>query len=204
LIDISRPISPEALVYPGDPPVAMERLCRVGAGHPYNLTQLHCTCHILTHLDAPRHFFDHGAAVDELPPQRFVSEALVIPIEGPEVLPSHLPKAIGGLSLLFRTRHSGPWPPEFDTQHVYVSADAARRMAAEGANLVGIDYLSVDRCGDPDYPAHRLLLGAGVPILEGLDLAAAAPGRYTLIALPLRLAGADGSPVRAVLLSPST
>lgn len=68
-------------------------------------------------------------------------------------------------------------------------------------NLVGIDYLSIDRYGDEDYPAHRALLEANVLILEGADLADVAPGPYTLVALPLKIAGADGSPVRAILLA---
>jgi arylformamidase len=203
LIDISRPIAPGALVYPGDPPVAIEPLCRLASGDAFNLSQLRFASHTLTHLDAPRHFFDDGAAVDELPPERFLGEALVVAVEGPVILPEHVPEEPRGLNILFRTRHSGPWSGLFDSSHVYVSADAARRMADGGANLVGIDYLSIDRAGDEDYPAHRALLGAGVLVLEGLDLAAAAPGRYRLIALPLRLAGGDGSPVRAVLLSPS-
>ena len=203
LIDISRPIAPGALVYPDDPPVRITPLCRIAEGAPFNVSEFHCAGHILTHLDAPRHFFDDGAAVDELPPERFLGDALVVAVEGPMVLPEHVPAEPRGLNLLFRTRHSGPWSGPFDRSHVYIGADAARRMAAGGVNLVGIDYLSIDRAGDEDYPAHRALLGAGVLVIEGLDLAAAAPGRYQLIALPLRLAGGDGSPVRAVLLSPS-
>ncbi len=200
MIDISRTVSPDALVYPGDPPVRIHPLCRIGPASAYNLLEVRTTCHVLTHVDAPRHFFEDGAAIDELPPERFVGEALVIAVNAPAVRPEHLPAGMRGLSLLFKTRHSGPWGAEFDTTHVYVEAGAAARIAASGANLVGIDYLSVDRCGDEAYPVHRALLGAGIPILEGLDLSAAAPGKYTLIALPLRLAGADGSPARAVLV----
>ena len=77
---------------------------------------------------------------------------------------------------------------------------AAAAAVERGVNLVGIDYLSVDRYGDGTYPAHRTLLRSGVLILEGIDLAHVAPGRYVLFALPLKIAAGDGSPVRAVLL----
>lgn len=202
-IDISRTISGDAPVYPGDPAPRLERLQAIARGDPVNLLGLHGTAHLLTHLDLPRHFSDAGAAAAEIPVERCIGPALVIEVEGPAVLPEHVPDHAAGLNLLFRTRHSRAWDPRvYDTSHVYISPEAARAIAARGANLAGIDYLDVDRHGDPDYPAHRTLLSAGVLILEGLDLAGAAPGRYTLIALPLKIAGGDGSPVRAVLLAP--
>ena len=202
IYDISRTIAPGALVYPGDPPVGVTPLCRIGADSPFNVLRLEWTTHILTHMDAPRHCVSGGATVVDLPPERFLSDALVVEVNGPAVEPSHVPAGTHGLSLLFRTRHSGPWPAAFDREHVYISVAAARRMVEERIALAGIDYLSVDRHGDEAYPAHRILLGAGVLILEGLDLEAVAAGRYRLIALPLKIAGGDGSPVRAVLLGP--
>lgn len=203
LIDISRIISGDAPVYPGDPAPRFERLQEIARGDPVNLLGLRCTAHLLTHLDLPRHFSDSGAAAADIPPERFIGPALVIEVEGPAILPEHIPARAAGLNLLFKTRHSGVWDPRvYDTDHVYISPEAARAIADRGANLAGIDYLDVDRHGDPDYPAHRALLSAGVLILEGLDLAGAAPGRYTLVALPLKIAGGDGSPVRAVLLAP--
>ncbi len=195
LLDISRPISGAALVYPGDPCVRTQVICE----SPFRLTALEITTHVLTHLDAPRHFFPEGPDVAGLPLERFTGEARVIEVSGDAVLPAHVPNPCRGLSLLFKTRHSGAWSPVYDTGHVYVSHEAAACMAAGAANLAGIDYLSVDPFGDESYRAHRTLLGAGVLILEGLDLSAAAPGRYTLFALPLKLDDADGSPVRAVL-----
>lgn len=105
-----------------------------------------------------------------------------------------------GRHLLFKTRHSDTFDPRsFDEQHVYVTAEAAALAVERRVNLVGIDDLSVDRHGDETYPAHRTRLGAGVPILEGLDLGGVTPGLYPLTALPLRIARGDGSPVRAVL-----
>lgn len=203
IVDISRAIFGEALVYPGDPAPAIEPLQRIASGDAVNVLSLRATTHLLTHIDVPRHFFDAGASITDLPPDRFAGPALVIPVEGPAVLPEHIPAAVSGLNLLFKTRHSGPWDPVYDVDHAYISLEAARVIAARGANLAGIDYLDIDRHGDPDYPAHRALLSAGVLILEGIDLADVEPGPYTLISLPLKIAGADGSPVRAVLLPPA-
>jgi len=104
--------------------------------------------------------------------------------------------------VLFKTRHSGPWTPEYDRNHVYLTPQTAALLVERGANLAGVDYLDVDRCGDSQYTVHRTLLGAGVLILEGLDLAGVPPGRYRLAAFPLRIQDGDGSPVRAVLFSP--
>ena len=200
-IDISRTISAEALVYPGDLPPEIKPRYEMARGDPFNLQDLHWSGHLLTHLDAPRHFFPEGDAIDDLPPDRFVGPAEVIEVEGPAVLPAHVPQQSAGLNLLFKTRNSIHWDPRaYDTGHVYISAAAAEAIAARGANLVGIDYLSADRFGDGDFPAHHALLGAGVLILEGIDLSGVEAGSYTLIALPLKIAGGDGSPVRAVLV----
>jgi arylformamidase len=201
-LDISRTVADGALTFPGDPPVALRRQAPTPAA-PYALTHLEgLTTHVLTHVDAPRHFLPQGATLDEIPLRRFAGPALVVDVTGPAVLPEHLPEGdLRGLNLLFRTRHSRePAAPQtFDPGHVYVSAGAAADLAAGGVNLVGIDYLSVDRSGDGAFPAHTTLLAGDVLILEGLDLAAAPPGRYRLLAFPLKIDRADGAPVRAVL-----
>ncbi len=115
-------------------------------------------------------------------------------------LQENVPEVAAGLNLLFKTRNSAHWDPTaYDANHVYIERTAAEAIAARGANLVGIDYLSVDRFGDETYPAHHALLGSGVLILEGLDLSGVEAGRYTLYALPLRIEDGDGSPVRAIL-----
>jgi arylformamidase len=204
LIDISRVISPRALVFPGDRPIRMEPVCVIGPASPYRITRLEWTTHMTTHLDAPAHFRVDGATLDALPLERFTGEALVVDVPyecrsiGPELVP---PEAeVRGRSILFRTRHSAHFDStRFDEDHVYLTGEAARALAARGANLVGIDYLDVDHHGDENYPAHNALLGAGVLIMEGLDLSAAPAGRYRLFAFPLRIENADGSPVRAVL-----
>ena len=204
VLDISRLIAPGSLVYPGDPPVSIRRYCRI-PDSPFNMLHLGLTTHVLTHIDAPLHFCAEGPAIDALAPERFFGAARVIEVEGSAVLPEHVPEDAFGLNLLFKTRNSRKWDSrEYDPNHVFITAEAARTIVQSGANLAGIDYLSVDPFGDDTFPAHRILLGAGVLILEGIDLSAAPPGDYTLIAMPLRIEQGDGSPVRAVLLPAGT
>lgn len=203
-IDISRMIDTGALVYPGDDRIELSVICDISPDCPCRITALGgWTTHFLTHVDAPRHFVETGATLDQLPLERFSGRARVIPVERScidrELVQSlHISE---GENVLFRSRHSGPLGDVFDESHVYITAEAAQALVDVGVNMVGVDYLSVDRFGDDEYPAHRTLLGAGVVILEALDLQHAVPGFYEVIALPLKIQGADGSPVRAVLRS---
>ena len=186
--DISRAIAPGAVVYPGDPAIRMETVCP-------GLTALHWSTHTLTHIDPPAHFIPGGASIDQIPLTRFHGPALVVAVAGPVVLAEHV---VPAQNLLFKTQ-SGWSDTRYLEDHVYISLEAAEKLAQLGVNLVGIDYLSVDRHGDPAFPAHHTLLRAGVLILEGVDLSAVEPGLYTLLAMPLKIANGDGSPVRAVL-----
>ncbi len=198
--DISRTITAEPLVYPDDPPVRMERAVRIDEGSPFNVLHLSWSTHFLTHIDAPRHFFEEGESIAELAPERFIGPAVVVEVEGDAVQARDVPDVAPGVNLLFKTRNSVHWDSSvYDEQHVYITCEAAEAMVASGANMVGLDYLSVDRFGDEAYPVHRALLGGGVLILEGIDLSGVEEGAYTLYALPLKIEAGDGSPVRAVL-----
>jgi arylformamidase len=201
VIDISVPISSTAVVYPGDEPLVFEEICSMGKGAAFDTTRLGWTTHFLTHIDPPSHFIEAGESIDQIPVSRFITKALVVEGAGPSIVSADVPSDIRGRSVLYKTRASGWWPAQdFDPSHAYLSAEAATALANNGANLVGIDYLSVDRFGDSEFPAHRILLRSGVLILEGIDLSKVRAGRYTLIALPLKISSGDGSPVRAVLL----
>ena len=204
LYDVSRTITNNAIVYPGDDAISMTSLCEVSPGCPCNMTTLGgWSTHILTHVDPPRHFFADGATLDDVPLDRFLGETVVVNVEGDVVTSEHVPDAsvIAGRNLVFKTRNSSAPSDTFDESHVYLDASGATAAVEAGVNLVGIDYIGIDRFGDEKYPAHRTLLGANVLILEGLDLADIEPGEYSLMALPLRIAEGDGSPVRAVLIS---
>lgn len=200
-LDISRSISPKSVTYGGDQPLNMPSLSSVGPGSRWSITKLDWTTHFLTHVDPPCHGVRGGANLDQIPLNRFMGEALVVEVQGDAVELGDVPAGAKGLSVLFKTRNSTiATEAPFARDYVYISGEAAEALVRAEVNLVGIDYLNVDRCGDETFPAHRALLGNNVLILEGLDLNRAAAGRYQLVALPLRIAQGDGSPVRAVLV----
>jgi arylformamidase len=156
--------------------------------------------HLGTHVDAPAHFIPDGATVEALPLAALVGPCQVIDAgDGPLIEPADLePAARGARRLLLKTASGSFWDePAFRQDFVALSPAASTWLVTQGILLVGIDYLSVDPY-DADA-AHRILLGAGVVVLEGLDLRAVPPGAYDLSALPLKVAGADGAPTRVVL-----
>jgi arylformamidase len=190
-VDVTRPLGPDSEVYPGDPEVRFE--LREGDG--FFITAIRMGSHSGTHLDAPRHLDRQGVSVDEIAPEILCGTArLVVPGAdplGPDELHRH------GLSgehrVLFRTRTpAGPGS---------LTPDGAAWIRDRGIRLIGWDRLSIDPVEDPALPAHRILLEAGVIVAEGLDLLDLPPGRYDLIALPLRLVGLDGSPARILVRS---
>lgn len=207
IYDISQVLSGRTPVYPGDPPLELRRVLSFAKGDDWNLTEFSGTVHAGTHLDAPAHRLPDGATLDTFPPERFILPAVVAdagdaPAVGPEALAG---VEVGeGEGVLFRTSNSATRrfvAVEGEPPPVGIAPAGARECVRRGVSLVGLDAQSVDPPGD-ERPAHEILLGAGVLLLEGADLAHVPPGRYTLICLPLRLAGAEGSPTRAVLIAP--
>lgn len=212
ILDVSLPVAPGMLVWPGDPPVAVEGAARLAAGDPANVSALRLGSHTGTHVDPPAHFLDGGRGVDELPLDVLVGEAVVADLTGvpgplgPDEL-GRLDLPAGTTRLLLKTDNSRRWhevasAASFPDRYVAVSATGARWLVDRGVRLVGIDFLSIEERDAPGHPTHVTLLSAGVVIVEGLDLSAVAPGGYTLACLPLKLAGGDGAPARVVLLAP--
>jgi arylformamidase len=198
------------LVWPGDSPVAVEPTQRIARGDAANVSELHLSSHTGTHIDPPFHFIDGAPTVDQLPIDVLIGEATVVEIPasvgliGPEDL-DRAGLAPGVTRVLFKTRNSDLWSrPDlaFPDEYVSVSPEGAGWLVDRGIRLVGVDFLSVERRGAPGHPTHVRLLEAGVVIVEGLDLRAVEPGSYQLICLPIKLAGGDGAPARAVLLGP--
>lgn len=157
--------------------------------------------HTGTHIDAPLHMIPDGEEICDYALDRFIRPAIVLDLVHVE---EQINAAVledldipDGAFVLLKTRNS--LTEDFDFDFVYLSGDAAEYLREIGACGVGIDALGIER-GHGEHPAHRTLLGSGLPVLEGLRLAEVEAGSYLLIALPLRIAGADGSPVRAVLL----
>jgi arylformamidase len=205
IYDLTVPLSPQLPTFPGDPPFLMEPAGRIADGHPCNLSRLTLGTHSGTHVDAPYHFVEGGARVDELPLEILTGKARVISVPAREAVDRADLEALDlrdDLRLLVRTRNSGQLrQPEFRPDFVHLTPEAASYLVQVGIKLVGWDYLSLEKFGRTDFPAHHALLGAGVVIVEGLDLSQVEPGEYELTCLPLKLAGGDGAPARVVLRS---
>lgn len=190
ILDVSVPVRPGMIVYPGDPDVRLERVSSIAGGDGFNLSRLDLGVHSGTHVDAPLHFVEDGASVETLPLDVLVGPCVVV--AGLEV--AAVPA--GAERVLFKTPNGRLWErDEFSEDFVALDGDAARALVSRGVRLVGIDYVSIG-----DEEAHRVLLGAGVVAVEGLDLRAVEPGAYRLVCAPLKLAGAEGAPARVLLL----
>lgn len=206
ILDISVTLGEEAPTYPGDPSYCREKVFSQAKGDTAEVSKLTLCAHSGTHLDLPSHFFPKASGVGELPLERFILPARVVEIADPrEVKRGELDKA--GLenkrAVLLKTENSRSGlvvSGRFSERYAHIGEKAAEYLATIEVPLVGLDYYSIDPFGTPDYPAHRILLCAGIPVLEGINLDGVPEGDYTLICLPLKLGAVEASPVRAVLL----
>lgn len=203
LLDISLPIEPGMIIYEGDPTVQVSPYFQMGGGDAANVSLLSLGSHTGTHVDAPAHFLDGARTVDELPLETLVGPALVASVGAKRLIGRRdldLLPLQGHTRLLFKTRNSALWAlGRFARDYVALDLEAARYLVEQGIRLVGIDYLSIESYDAPGHPVHRLLLGAGLIILEGLNLTGVDPGVFELLCLPLPARGIDGAPCRAVL-----
>jgi arylformamidase len=203
IIDVTVPLSADVPTFPGDPRFQMEFSHRIADGKPYNVAKVTMGVHSGTHVDAPYHFLAAGATVEALPLEILMGKVLVVQVTARECIDLADVQALDltdEIRVLFKTRMSGQLrSPEFQEDFVYLTPAAAAHLVQAGIKLVGIDYLSVEKFQSPDFATHHALLGAGVVVVEGLDLSEADPGEYDMVCLPLRMVGADGSPARVVL-----
>lgn len=198
IIDISRPLAESTAGWPGDVPFRFRLSWSQAAGASVNVGAVETSVHAGTHCDAPFHFDRGGATVDRLSLDPFLGPCRVVGV--PAGCDNWL-SLVGEPDvprLLFRT---GGWPDSarFPDAIPTIRPDHAAELARRGLTLFGVDLPSVDPLDSTTLDVHHALHRGGVAILEGLWLADVPAGRYELIALPLPLAGADGSPVRAVL-----
>lgn len=200
-IDISRPIHPGMPNWPGDTPAGFQLVATIPRGAAVNVGRLTMSIHTGTHADAPFHYNETGAKIDEVPVATFVGPARVVDIRGHATITTGLLAAHDFSAtprVLFKS-DSWPDPAVFPPGWPLMAADVPAWLGARGVKLVGLDVPSVDHRDSKDLPIHHACDTAGLVILENLDLRAVAPGVYELIALPLRIRGGDGSPLRAVL-----
>lgn len=207
IFDISLTLSPDLPIWPGDVPFELEQVESMDAGADANVSRLSAGVHIGTHVDAPHHFVNDGRTVEQLSLDVLVGPCYVIQL--PDGVESITTEALDRLSfpentrrILFGTSNSRFWSrgeTKFQEDFVAVTEDGAEWLVGHGIQLVGVDYLSVAPYRD-STPTHRVLLQAGVIVLEGLDLSAVPRGFYDLYCLPLKLLGAEGAPARAILI----
>jgi arylformamidase len=206
--DISLTISPRLPVWPGDPPISLERIQKIEDGANSNVTHMDMSVHAGTHVDSPYHFLGAGyETVEQLSLRVLTGRAYVLNLHddvsvvnatvlGKADIPPRTRR------LLIKTRNSQYWAqnnPDFQTGFVGIDASGAQFLVDRGVKLIGIDYLSISPFHN-SRPTHEILLKAGMVIVEGLDLSQVSQGRYTLFCLPLKLAGSDGAPARAILV----
>lgn len=213
IFDISPPLGPETAVFPGDTPLSREIVMDLARGDSVTLSSLRSTCHLGAHADAPSHYRTDGETIGRRPLAPFIGPCRVIRVQaGPgelvtigdvqAALParSHAPPAARlDVERLLIATGTYPDPTDFRPDFAALSEDLVDWLGAAGLRLVGIDTPSIDPAESGDLPAHRAVARHDMNILEGLLLEGVPAGRYELIALPLRLNGFDGSPVRAIL-----
>jgi len=203
-IDISVPIHTGMVHWPDNPPVLVDYMLHINRGDVCTVSTLSMGSHTGTHMDGPLHFIAEGLGLHEMPLDAAIGPARVIEIRDtesikPEELEFH--HIQHGERVLFKTVNSarGWQTATFLEDFVYISQEAARYLAAVGVQTLGIDYLSVGGYTKDAVETHVALLGAGIWIIEGLDLSQVDAGTYELICLPIKITGSDGGPARAIL-----
>ncbi|MGC8555112.1 MAG: cyclase family protein [Candidatus Acidulodesulfobacterium sp.] len=204
-IDVSMEITDGMLHWPSDPAIEIDNYSQIKKGAAANNSKITCGVHTGTHIDAPKHFVDDGIGIDKLDLNKLIGNCRVIevppgvsPISKEFIEPLDIKK---GDRLLFKTKNS-EWinsgDKNFHTDYVCVNPQASKYMVEKGVVLVGVDYLSVEGY-HIGHDTHKTLLGAGVVIIEGLNLFNVEPGEYNLTALPVKIKDSNGAPARVIL-----
>jgi len=208
IYDVTVGISQDTVIWPGDPDFKLTFAKLLSEGASSNVSQISLGSHTATHVDAPRHFIDGAATVDEIPLETLIGPARVLDMRAMnEITARDLEAAgIGGAErLLFKTDNSQLWKDmAFTEEFTWLDETAAKYVVETGVKLVGVDYLGVEKPHVSGHPVHTTLLSHGVVIIEGLDLSKAPAGDYELICLPLKVVGAEAAPARVILRRLST
>ncbi len=197
IYDISPLITADLKVFPGDTPPSREVLLDMARGDPLTLSTWRSTVHVGAHADAPSHYGRDGRTIEQQPLELYCGPCRVIHVDGGPVTPEMMPD-VDTERLLIATG-SYPDPTNWTDDFAALSPELVDHLGRHGVRLVGVDTPSVDPADSKDLPAHHRFLANDIAIIEGLVLADVPAGVYELIALPLKLAGFDASPVRAIL-----
>lgn len=202
ILDISPPITPSIAVWPGDTPFSQSWLCRMDQGSNLDLSSVTSTVHLGAHADGPSHYGLGAPGIGERALEYYLGPCQVMHVDvepGARVQPEDLPGPVHAPRLLLGTG-TFPDPNAWNTDFAALSPDLVDYLADRGVVLVGIDTPSVDLFADKALLSHQAIARRDLAILEGIVLDHVPPGLYTLVALPLRIPGADASPVRAALV----
>jgi arylformamidase len=209
IYDVTIPISERMPVWPGEQGARIEALTRIAQGDPINASRVNISSHAGTHVDAPYRYIQQGLTADRLPLRLLMGPAFVAEVDGLEgntiqvydLAKLHIPS--GTKRLLLKTSNSDLWQygyPDFERDFVHLAPETAEWLVKRGIGLIGMDYLSVEAFGAKEARVHHALLGAGVVILEGLDLSRVPPGRCELVCLPLKIERSDAAPARVLVI----
>lgn len=193
-------------VYEGDAPMRFQFIRDMRKGDALTLSVYSLGAHSGTHIDAPMHFISGGAPIDLVSLEALIGPGRVIDIadsvQAIDAAELNRHEWKGAERVIFRTRSAARgWmdSPTFERDFAYLAPDAAQLLANAGVKLVGIDYISIEQFGAATPRTHQILLGKGIPIVEGLALEGVSPGDYDIIVLPMKVAGHEGAPARAIL-----
>lgn len=202
IYDISLTLSPTSIRWVTSQPMELIERKRMSRGDSNNSSSIHASCHAGTHVDAPFHFLADGMTIESLPLDTFIGPARVCAVDaGSHITAADVAQAglSGETRVLFKTRNSSLLKKGvYDSSFAAFSVDGAKALVDLGVRLAGLDYLSAAQA-DEQVAVHRAFLDHGVILLEGVDLSEVPPGRYELICPPVKLAGSDGAPCRALL-----
>jgi len=206
IYDVSVQLSNHVPVWPSGPPIRLEPTPHLSRDKSYSIheTLIQLSSHMGTHIDAPYHFIENGKRLHEIPLERLVGKATVFEIPGVRSIGERelTPLNWDGVErVLFKTENSKHWQDgSFYEQFVYLEPEAAQFLIERGIQLVGIDYLSIEKFRAEKHRTHFALLEKDVVIIEGLHLSRVGPGEYSMVALPLNLLETDGGPTRVILI----
>lgn len=202
IIDISKEISEEMIVYKNREAKKIKR--NVVANHQENHfheSRLDIDMHCGSHTDAPLHMVENGKTIEQLQLERFIGNCKVFDLTNVEefITKQDLEKFEINENdrIIIKTRNS--YDNEYNFKFVYIEEDAAQYLVDKKIKTVGIDAMSIER-DKAGHPTHKIILGAEIGVLEDLQLKEVEAGEYELVALPLKIKGAEGSPIRAILI----
>jgi arylformamidase len=207
IYDVSVRLSNHVPVWPSGPAIRLEPTLHLSRDKSYTFheTLIQISSHMGTHIDAPYHFVENGKRLHQIPLERLVGKATVFEFPGVWSIGERELKPLkwdGIERVLFKTENSKHWQDgSFYEQFVYLEPEGAQFLIERGVQLVGIDYLSIEKYKAEKHRIHFALLEKDVVVIEGLDLTGVGPGEYSMVALPLNLLDTDGGPTRVILMN---